>query len=62
MDHESQKPTIWGVGIAFPIIAIVAVALRFQARRIKGQRWEVDDWTILIALVCHPNPIINYHP
>ncbi|KAI1413680.1 hypothetical protein F5Y13DRAFT_189115 [Hypoxylon sp. FL1857] len=48
---QSQQPTIWGLGIAFSIVAIVAVGLRFQARRIKGQKFEADDWTIVIAMI-----------
>ncbi|KAF7870565.1 hypothetical protein EAF04_004309 [Stromatinia cepivora] len=47
---QTQQPTIWGLGIAFSIIAIAAVVLRFQARRIKAQKLEIDDWTILAAL------------
>lgn len=50
---ESRQSTIWGLGIAFPILAIIAVVLRFQVRRIKGQKLESDDWTILAALVRH---------
>ncbi|KAI5917036.1 hypothetical protein F4810DRAFT_698242 [Camillea tinctor] len=48
---QSQQPTIWGLGITFSIIAILAVLLRFQARRIKGQKLESDDWTIFVALI-----------
>lgn len=48
---DTQQPTIWGLGIAFPIIAIIAVVLRFQVRRIKGQKLGSDDWTIVIALI-----------
>ncbi|KAI1645953.1 uncharacterized protein F4817DRAFT_342065 [Daldinia loculata] len=48
---QSQQPTIRGLGIAFPIIAITSVVLRFQARRIKGQKLASDDWTILVALI-----------
>ncbi|CAO1604327.1 hypothetical protein XANCAGTX0491_007886 [Xanthoria calcicola] len=46
-----QRPTILGLSIAFPIIATLAVALRFQARRIKRAPLGADDWTILAALV-----------
>ncbi|KAI0897737.1 hypothetical protein F4806DRAFT_507575 [Annulohypoxylon nitens] len=53
---DTQQPTIWGLGIAFPIIAIIAVVLRFQVRRIKGQKLGSDDWTIVIALVRNPPP------
>jgi hypothetical protein len=52
---QSQQPTIWGLGISFSIVAIVAVVLRFSARRIKGQKLRSDDWTILVALVRDPN-------
>lgn len=48
---ESQQSTIWGLSISFSIIAIAAVALRFSARRIKGQQLGADDWTVLVALV-----------
>lgn len=51
---QGQQSTIWGLGIAFPILAIVAVGLRFVARQIKGQKWGSDDWTIVVALVSHP--------
>ena len=43
--------TILGVSIAFGVIEIVAVALRFLARRRIGARWRIDDWLILAALV-----------
>ncbi|XDG02261.1 hypothetical protein ABKA04_001876 [Annulohypoxylon sp. FPYF3050] len=51
---DTQQPTIWGLGIAFSIItiiAIIAVVLRFKVRRIKGQKLGSDDWTIVIALI-----------
>ncbi|PVH90661.1 hypothetical protein DM02DRAFT_547368 [Periconia macrospinosa] len=36
----------------FPIIASVAVALRFIARSKKKQPFGSDDWSILAALIC----------
>lgn len=48
---QGEQLTIWGLDIAFPIIAILAVVLRFQARRIKRQKLGSDDWTIVAALV-----------
>ncbi|KAI1162527.1 hypothetical protein F5B18DRAFT_623305 [Nemania serpens] len=48
---ETQQPTIWGLGISFSIISLLAVALRFQARKIQGQKLGPDDWTILISLI-----------
>ena len=46
-----QRPTILGLSIAFPFVSIIAVLLRFEARRIKRVKLEGDDWTILVALV-----------
>lgn len=48
---NDQRPTIYSLGIIFPVIAIGAVVLRFQARKIKRQPLKADDWTILVALV-----------
>ncbi|MCJ1369980.1 hypothetical protein MMC20_001192 [Loxospora ochrophaea] len=45
------RPTILGLSIAFPIIAIISVVLRFEARRIKRLKLGADDWTILAALL-----------
>ena len=46
-----QRPTILGLSIAFPIISIVAVLLRFESRRVSRVQFGSDDWTILAALV-----------
>ncbi|KAJ8133005.1 hypothetical protein O1611_g618 [Lasiodiplodia mahajangana] len=59
MEIRGQQATIWGLGIAFPILSIAAVALRFQARRIKGQKIGSDDWTILVALILTIGLTIN---
>jgi hypothetical protein len=48
---SSQKPTIWDLGVTFSILAAVAVTLRFQARRINGQKFKSDDWSIIVAQV-----------
>ena len=49
---DDQRLTILILSIVFPIIAFVAVILRFEARRIKRLRLEADDWTIVVTLVC----------
>ncbi|KAG8165767.1 hypothetical protein KVR01_004319 [Diaporthe batatas] len=56
---QTQQPTIWGLSISFSIIAIAAVALRFYARRIKGQKLGADDWTVLVALILSLGVSIN---
>lgn len=48
---RDNKPVILGLSIAFPLIAIASVILRFEARRIKRLKPGADDWTILAALV-----------
>ncbi|KAI1186290.1 hypothetical protein F5B17DRAFT_404533 [Nemania serpens] len=48
---ETQQPTIWGLGIGFSIVSVLAVALRFQARRIQGQKLGPDDWAIFLSLI-----------
>ena len=46
-----QRPTILGLSIAFPILSILAVLLRFKARTITRAKLGADDWTIAAALV-----------
>ena len=41
------------VNIVLPIIAALAVAARFQARRIKKLPIKADDWVIVMAMVCY---------
>jgi hypothetical protein len=45
--------------VIFPVLAIVAVALRFRARSIKGQRYAADDYIVVLALVSKPGALIN---
>lgn len=49
-----QRPTILGLSIAFPILSIIAVLLRFKAREVNRANLGADDWTIAVALVGHP--------
>jgi hypothetical protein len=49
---------IISTSVVMPILAGLAVAARFQARRVKSLGFEADDWTTLLALVC-PN---NHEP
>jgi hypothetical protein len=48
---SSLKPTIVGLGIAMPLLAVGAVMLRVEARRIKKLYLGPDDYTIIAALV-----------
>lgn len=48
---EYGKPILIGVGIAFIILEIIIVGLRFYARRRSRVPVGIDDWLILLALV-----------
>ncbi len=44
------------VATTFPILATLAVGLRFYARKIKSQALKLDDWTIVLTLVSPESP------
>ncbi|KAF2823678.1 hypothetical protein CC86DRAFT_327513 [Ophiobolus disseminans] len=48
---SDYKPTFLAVGIIFPILAGIVVALRFKARRLVKQPLQTDDWLALVALI-----------
>ena len=48
---NSNGPAIIGTGIAFTVLAILAVALRFIAKRVTNPRLGMDDWLLLAALL-----------
>ena len=48
---DNMVPNIIAANTVCFTIACVAVALRFQARRILRIRYEADDWLILVGLV-----------
>jgi hypothetical protein len=51
------KPTFLVLGLLFPILATIFVALRIQAKYFKTGKKNFnlagDDWTIFVALVRH---------
>lgn len=49
---NSRARALFAMSIVFPLVASVAVAGRFYARRMKGLRLGVDDWMLLLGLVC----------
>lgn len=55
-DFEHPNPQLrWSitVGLVFAfLLSTVAVGLRFLARRLAGGRLYLDDWLMLVALVC----------
>ena len=48
---QDGQTVILALSIAFPLLALASVILRFESRRIKHLKLEADDWTVLTALV-----------
>lgn len=51
MDRSLITSELLTVAIVFPILATAAVALRFYAYKIKSQKPNADDWTVVVGLV-----------
>ena len=48
---DNKAPDIIAADVVCLTVAFIAVALRFQARRVARIRYEADDWLILAGLV-----------
>ncbi|KAH7405679.1 hypothetical protein DE146DRAFT_420423 [Phaeosphaeria sp. MPI-PUGE-AT-0046c] len=48
---EGYQPHFFILSIIFPILATIAVGLRFHARRLARQKLGADDWLIVAALI-----------
>lgn len=44
-------PALWGSVIPFLVLDIIAVGLRFLARRRLRQTWLLDDWLMIPSLI-----------
>ncbi|KAF2258953.1 hypothetical protein CC78DRAFT_476725 [Lojkania enalia] len=52
MNTSFVSTSLMGVAISLPILASFAVALRFYARKFKGNGcYRMDDWFILVTLI-----------
>ena len=49
---EYPPPVLVGVGITFMVLPVIVVCLRFFARRFTRVAIGIDDWSIIVALVC----------
>lgn len=47
-----RAPAVWGSIWTLFGIAAFTVVLRFKARNIRRLPWEMDDYAVLVALVC----------
>lgn len=50
---NANGPAIIGTGVAFTVLAVVAVGLRFASKRIAHNSFGFDDWLLLFALLCY---------
>ena len=50
--RATQVPRILGVNIATFALAVMAICLRFIARRLTRLPYWWDDWLMLPAIVC----------
>ena len=50
---ENRGPRIIAANLTVAILATIAVALRFLARRLQESKIGVDDYLILLSLVRH---------
>ena len=50
--QDTQVPRILAVNIATFTLAVMAIILRFTARRLTRQPYWWDDWLMLPAIVC----------
>lgn len=49
----TNGPAIIGTGCAFTILAVLAVGLRIGSKRIAHNRFAIDDWVLVFALLLY---------
>ncbi|KAL8836441.1 MAG: hypothetical protein Q9170_002929 [Blastenia crenularia] len=50
---STNGPAIIGTGVAFTVLATVAVGLRFASKRLAHSPFGIDDWLLFFALLCY---------
>jgi hypothetical protein len=53
------QPSIYAAVTITLVLAVIAVALRFVARRLTRSPLRLDDWLTIVALVCYPSLFIH---
>ena len=59
---DDMRPNLIAAYTVCFAIACIAVALRFQARRMAMIKYELDDWLILVGLVRRIHLVSLYAP
>ncbi|KAL9602850.1 MAG: hypothetical protein Q9219_001545 [cf. Caloplaca sp. 3 TL-2023] len=49
---NTNGPAIIGTGVAFAVLTVLSVGLRFSAKRLAHNPLGLDDWLLLFALLC----------
>ena len=57
----ARSKTVIAVNSVFPVVAVLAVAIRMYARRLKFSHLDSSDYTILVALVWRLPPRAGYY-
>ena len=60
--HKSKAPQLYAAAITTYVLAVITVALRFWARRLTKAVIRMDDWTIIVALVCFQDKVQYIDP
>ena len=55
--QQDQGPELLIVSTIFAVLATIAVAGRFAARKLRKLSWAADDWAVVVALVIGPYTI-----
>lgn len=51
-ENHDDGPTVIRTCAAVSVLAFLFVGLRLWARRMKGAKLALDDWLVVVALVC----------
>ncbi|KAI1085223.1 hypothetical protein F5B20DRAFT_521410 [Whalleya microplaca] len=51
MVPSPNQAGIYTLSIVFILISAVAIALRYQARRVRAAAWKADDWLVFSAML-----------
>jgi hypothetical protein len=57
--NESRAHTLIATGIAFLVLDLLFLALRFWSRRVQGTKFRADDFFVVAALVVITGTVAN---
>lgn len=57
---DNRGPRILAVSYFLIAITVITVILRFVARAVRKLPWQIDDYSMIPALVCRPCTLPPY--